>query len=217
MRHDNELECAAQVAERPWRRRAHRLIAVSVAAALLHGCAALGATEDPPDTFNLVAPSQVPAGPVRRGTQILIAEPVAVQALDSDNIVVETAPFTIQYLGDSRWGDRLPRLVQRRLAESFDRADRFSGVGLPGQGLAIDYQIVTNIRAFGIDVPAGVAEVEIEVKLLDDRNGVVRADRRFEVAVPVSRSAAPDVYVRALNAAFTRVATDIVGWVAELI
>lgn len=217
MRQNMQSQDVAPEAVRWTRRRAPRMMAAIAGMAVLHGCAALGATEDPPDTYNLVAPAEVTAGPVRRGAQILVAEPVAVQALDSENIVVETAPFTIQYLGDSQWGDRLTSLVQRRLAESFDRSGRFSGVGLPGQGLAIDYQVVTNIRSFGIDIPLGAAEIEIEVKLLDDRNGVVRDDRSFSVAVPVSRTGSPDQYVQALNVAFAQVAGDIVAWVADLI
>ena len=197
------------------RRAARALIALVASSVMAQGCAVLGATDDPPDTFDLTAPRTVEAGPVRGGTQILVAEPTVVQALDTRNIVVETAPFTIQYLAASQWGDRLPRLVQRRLAESFDRADRFSGVGLPGQGLAIDYQIVSDIRSFGIDIPRAAAEVEIVVKLLDDRDGIVRADRRFSATVPVSRSGTPEAYVRALNEAFARAAGDIVAWVAE--
>ncbi|MBO6636793.1 MAG: membrane integrity-associated transporter subunit PqiC [Roseitalea sp.] len=193
------------------------IAALLLSATLAQGCAALGGTGEAPDTFDLVAPRDVTAGPVRRGTQILIAEPGAVQALDSQNIVVETAPFAIQYLGDAQWGDRLPRLVQRRLAESFDRADRFDGVGLPGQGLAIDYQIVTNIAEFGIDIPAAAAQIEIQVKLLNDRNGVVASDRRFAASVPVSRTGSPDDYVAALNTAFGVVAREIVAWSADLI
>lgn len=204
-------------ASRPIGRVARALAIACSSMLVLQACAALGGTGEPPDTYDLLAPEAVQAEPVRGGTQILIAEPVAVQALDSENIVIVTAPFTIQYLGDSQWGDRLPRLVQRRLAESFERAGTFAGVGLPGQGLAIDYQVVSDIRAFGVDIPGAQAEVEIEVKLLNDRNGVVRANRRFSASVPVARTDSPDTYVRALNTAFNRVASDIVQWVAGLI
>lgn len=192
-------------------------VAAVLCAGLLAGCAALGGTGEVLDTYDLVAPATVSAAPVRRGTQVLIAEPVAVRALDSQNIVVETAPFTIEYLGGAQWGDRLPRLVQSRLAEAFEGADRFAGVGLPGQGLAIDYQVVTDIRSFGIDLNAGVAEVDIAVKLLNDRNGVIVSDRAFQASVPVSSSGDSDTYVRALNAAFADVSARIVTWVAQLI
>ena len=190
---------------------------VALSVCLLAGCAALGGTSAVLDTYDLAAPEAVSAEAVRRGTQVLIAEPVAVRALDSQNIVVETAPFTIEYLSGAQWGDRLPRLVQSRLAETFERADRFAGVGMPGQGLAIDYQIVTDIRSFGIDLNEGVAEVDIAVKLLNDRNGVIVSDRAFQASVPISSSSASDTYVRALNAAFADVSTRIVAWVAERI
>lgn len=198
-------------------RSGHVLVSVGLSVGLLAGCAALGGTGAVLDTYDLVAPAAVSAEPVRRGTQVLIVEPVAVRALDSQNIVVETAPFTIEYLGGAQWGDRLPRLVQSRLAETFERADRFAGIGLPGQGLAIDYQIVTDIRSFGIDLAAGIAQVDIAVKLLNDRNGVIVADRQFEATVPISSSGDPDTYVRALNAAFADVSARIVAWVAERI
>ena len=106
------------------------------------------------DTYELGVPTISDTRPVRRGTQILIAEPQALKALDSQNIVVQTDPLTIQYLGKSQWSDRLPRVVQMRLAQAFQNSDRFKGVGLPGQGLAIDYQIVTEIRSFGIEAPS---------------------------------------------------------------
>ena len=181
------------------------------------GCSVLSSLGPDPETFDLTTPSVGGAQPVRRGTQILIAEPAALRALDSENIVVETSPLTIEYLGGSQWGDRLPRLVQRRLAAAFESSDRFAGVGLPGQGLAIDYQVVTEIRDFGIDAPAGAARVEIAVKLLNDRNGAVVADRTFSSTVPVAIGAPNGAYVAAIDAAFSAVADDMVVWVTRRI
>ena len=71
--------------------------------------------------------------------------------------------------------------MQARLAETFQRSGSFSGVGKPGEGLAIDYQVLTEVRAFEVEVDGGErAEIELYVKLLNDRNGVVRASRTFE-------------------------------------
>ena len=182
--------------------------------AFLAGCAAVGGTKATSDTFGLSAPKPADVSSVRRGTQILITEPAALKALDSENIVVETAPLTIQYLDEAQWGDRLPKIVQQRLAAAFDATGRFSGVGLPGQGLAIDYQLITEIRAFGIDATAGRAKVEIAAKLLNDRNGTVIATRVFSEEVAVAASAGNPVLVAAIDRAFGRVATEIVSWVA---
>ena len=182
---------------------------------LLSGCAALGGNEATADTFELSTPRPGDVSSVRRGTQILITEPAALKALDSQNIVIETAPLTIQYLSEAQWGDRLPKLVQQRLAASFDSTGRFTGIGLPGQGLAIDYQLITEIRSFGIDAARGVAEVEIAVKLLNDRNGVIMGSRVFSQTVPVSPAAGNPVLVAAIDRTFSTVAAEIVSWVAS--
>ena len=197
--------------------KARRTFALLAVTPILSGCVALGGVQPTSDTFDLSAPVVANAQSVRRGTQVLVVEPAALQVLDSENIVIETEPLTIQYLDEARWGDRLPRLVQRRLAEAFESADRFAGVGLPGQGLAIDYQVITDIRRFGIDAAAGVAEVEIAVKLLNDRNGTIVADRVFSAAVPVSSAAGASRFVVALNTGFASVAEDIVVWVSRLV
>lgn len=194
-----------------------RLIALTVSGALLSGCAALGGGSEPLDTYNLSSPVVENAAPVRRGTQVLIAEPVADQALNSSNIVVRTGSFAIEYLSGAQWSDRLSALVQQRLGEAFDSSNRFGGVGLPGQGLAIDYQIVTSVQRFGIDATGNRAEVTIEAKLVNDRNGVVVGSRRFDAKVPVSAQSGSATLVAAINAAFAAVAEDIVVWVSERI
>lgn len=147
----------------------------------------------------------------------MIAEPSALKALDGENIVIKPAPGVIQYLKGAQWADRLPRIVQARLAETFQRSGSFAGVGKPGEGLAIDYQVIAEIRAFEIHVSGSrQADVEIFVRLLNDRNGVVRASRSFEASTPVSGSG-NDAYIKALDRAFGQVALDIVSWTDSLI
>ena len=76
--------------------------------------------------------------------------------------------------------------MQARLAETFQRSGSFGGVGKPGEGLAIDYQIIAEIRAFEVRVDGGErAEVELFVRILNDRNGVVRASKTFTASAPV--------------------------------
>ncbi|WP_343225670.1 ABC-type transport auxiliary lipoprotein family protein [Oricola nitratireducens] len=182
----------------------------------LAGCAAIGGVRPTADTYELGVPTISEASPVRRGTQILIAEPQALKALDSQNIVVRTDPLTIRYLDESQWSDRLPRLVQMRLAQGFQNSGRFKGVGLPGQGLAIDYQIVTEIRSFGIEAASNTADVAIAVKILNDRNGIVASERIFEARAVAAGYGNP-AYVAAIDRAFESVARDVVAWVTSRI
>lgn len=183
------------------------------AAAMLAGCAAIpGFGPAPLDTYELTAPTTASSGRKLSRRQVLVAEPTALKALDSGNIVIRGSPTSLQYLGGAQWSDRLPKIVQARLAEAYQSSGRLGGVGIPGQGLAVDYQIVTEIRAFEIRVGEGeAAHVELAVKVLDDRNGVVRASRVFKASAPASGEG-NQRFVAALDRAFAEAASEIVDW-----
>jgi cholesterol transport system auxiliary component len=184
-------------------------------AVVLSGCALLGGTKVL-DTYELTAPA-AGDGRGRSYRQILIAEPSALKALDGQNIVISPAPGSIQYLKGAQWADRLPKIVQARLAETFQRSGEFKGVGKPGEGLAIDYQVIVEVRAFQIRVDGGArADVELFVRLLNDRNGVVRAEKVFTASAPVSGDG-NSAYVSALDAAFGQAAVEIVDWTSKII
>lgn len=188
-------------------------VALSV---LLSGCALLGGGSKPLDTYELTAPA-AGDGKGRGRRQILIAEPSALKALDGQNIVISPAPGNIQYLKGAQWADRLPKVVQARLAETFQRSGEFKGVGRPGEGLAIDYQVIVEIRAFEVRVDGGErADVELFVSILNDRNGVVRASRIFTASAPVA-GVGNDAYVGALDDAFGQTAVEIVDWTGKII
>lgn len=173
----------------------------------LGGC--LGGAPD--DTFSLTAVRGV-EGPKLTKRQILIPEPTAVKALDSEQVVIRVSQSEIQYLDKSRWSDRLPKLVQARLVQAFENTGRLGGVGTPGQGLAIDYQVITEIRSFEVQAYGGSrAQVEISAKLLNDRTGEVRASRVFTASAPVSGSG-NEAFIKGLDAAFGKVTVDLVGW-----
>ncbi len=179
----------------------------------LSGCGA-GAAND--DTFALSSVAEI-AGPKASSKQILITEPTALKALDSEQIVIRVTHSEIQYLAKARWGDRLPKMVQSKLVEAYENSGRLGGVGKPGEGLAIDFQVVTEIRAFQIETDGGDhARVEISVKILNDRNGSVKTQRVFSAVAPV-RGAGNPAFIAALDAAFHKVATDMVGWTLKSI
>ena len=192
------------------------LVTAATLSLLMQGCALIGGGAKPLDTYELSAPSGENGGGKSR-TQILIAEPSALKALDGENIVITPSPGVIQYLKGAQWADRLPRILQARLAETFQRSGSFSGVGKPGEGLAIDYQIIAEIRAFEIRLDGGErADVELFVRILNDRNGVVRASRTFHTNAAVS-GAGNDAYIDALDRAFGEAALEIVTWTDSLI
>lgn len=188
---------------------ARMLVALSLVSPALSSCGT-GASKD---TFDLSAATVTEVQGARvRNRQVLIADPTALKALDSESVVVRVSSSEIRYLAGSQWSDKLPKMVQAKLAQAFEDTGMLGGVGRPGQGLAIDYQLVTEIRAFEIDTSgADRASVEISVKLLNDRNGTVKAQQVFSAEVP-SSGTQNSAYVRALDRAFATVTGRIVSW-----
>lgn len=182
------------------------MLAISLA---VSGC--VGGSNKALDTFDLGVPEIQKGKRQQTNVQILIAEPQALKILDSESIAVRESASSIAYLNGAQWADRLPKIVQTRMVQAFENSRRFGGVGRPGEGLAIDYQVLTDIRAFEIDTGSGAkAVVRIFVKVLNDRNGDVVASRIFEAQAPAS--AGNTGFVNALDTAFTGVASEIVAW-----
>jgi cholesterol transport system auxiliary component len=194
-------------------RRLATALVLATAAMSLAGC--LGGSADK-DTFSLSAMPEV-TGPSAKNRQILVPEPTALKALDSEQVVIRLSGVEIQYLSKARWSDRLPKMVQAKLVEAFENTGRLGGVGKPGEGLAIDFQVVTDIRAFQVETNGAThARIEISAKLLNDRNGTVRSQQVFTASVPVSGSD-NRAYVAALDAAFAQVTGEIVAWTLKQI
>lgn len=179
---------------------------------LVSGCALIGGGTPSLDTYDLTAPLEK-AKSARHGTQILVTEPTALKALDGMNIVIRPADGSIQYLAGAQWADRLPKIVQARLADALQKSGAFGGVGKPGEGLAIDYQVQVEVRAFEVQVAdGGRGHVELFVKIVNDRDGVVRATNSFSADAPLAGSG-NQAYVSALDSAFRSAAAEIVQWV----
>ncbi|CAN7393814.1 ABC-type transport auxiliary lipoprotein family protein [Phyllobacterium sp. LjRoot231] len=173
------------------------------------------------DTFDLSSASPSVSSAKKQGRQILIAAPSALKALDGENVVVRSGPNSISYLKGAQWADRLPNIVQSRLLQAFESTGRLGGVGRPGDGLAIDYQVISDIRTFDIDASAGeTAVVEIAVKILNDTNGTVRSSRVFRSTSPVGGPVSGQgnaLYIAALDRAFDSATSDIVKWTLSVI
>ena len=186
-------------------RRGLPALALALAAALA-GCGG-GAT---PTTFDLSAPSGF--GKVGGSRAVMIvAEPTAVQALDSDRVIVKDSSGALSFLGGAQWADRIPALVQARLIQTFENASRIGSVSAPGQRITPDVQLNTNIRSFNIDAASGTAVVEITARIVGDRTGQIQRARLFSARVPAGAVDAPGA-TRALDRALSQVLIEIVRW-----
>ncbi|WP_333822742.1 ABC-type transport auxiliary lipoprotein family protein [Pinisolibacter sp.] len=190
---------------------AGRAFAALGLAAVLAGCSAVMPTPSA-DTYDLSAPATT-TPPRGRSLQILVAEPAADRALDTERIVVRPSATEIAYFSGAQWSDRLPRLVQSRLVGALEASGRFRAAGRPGQGLAIDRQIVTEIRAFDYEAGEGRVVIALSMKLMDDRTGRVLATRAFRAEEPATDSA--KAAVAAFDRAQARLMAEIVAWAGQ--
>jgi cholesterol transport system auxiliary component len=195
--------------KRPPRRAFTSLLACVGAAALVAACSSSSSVTN----YDLTAPRQVRAGSTALG-QIAVGEPAAVQPLESDRIVVREASGAVSSVPGGQWADRLPRLVQSRLIQTFENSSGLKAVSRPGSGVTPDYQLTSELRAFQIDAAAGQAVVEMSIKLVHDRSGRIATTRIFAGRVPVGKVDATNA-VQALDRALGIVLLDIVRYVGS--
>ena len=195
-----------------WSRRAVPVLALTL---LVAGCSLFRGPA--PETYDLAAPSAISSS---HGTaaQLLVPEPSALKTIDSERIVVASGP-RLYYYPDAQWPDRITRVFQARAIEAYENSRKVKAVGRPGEGLSIDYQIVTNIRAFEYreeTKTSGYAHVEVFVKIMDDRNGRVISTRTLTGNAPVHGNTATEV-VAGLDAALAAVLVDLVRWTLQVV
>lgn len=184
-----------------------RLVPAALSAMLLLAGCGGGAT---PTTFDLSAPSGFGRVGGSRAA-LVIAEPTTVQTLDSDRIIVRDSSGALSFLGGAQWSDRVPKLVQTRLVQTFENASRIAAVSRPGDRITPDLQLITDIRRFTIDTASGSAVVEITAKLVGDKTGQVQRARIFTASVPASASDGAAA-AQALDRALSQVLIQIVRW-----
>lgn len=205
------IAMTVRTVDRPFRAKAMFMLRSCVAAAVL-GLAGCGSFSAPPETYDLSMPT--PTG--KRGVAgrlIVVSEPQALQALESDRIVVRSSDGTLSFLPGAQWSDRLPRLLQSRIVQGFENAGR--AVGRTGNGLAADAAIQSEIRFFGVSTGGeggAQALIELSAKLVNGA-GKIASARIFRASAPLAavdgRAAAA-----ALDQAMARLIADMVRWSA---
>lgn len=200
------------LSDRPSSRAMRRALLAPFLAAGLTACASFGGGNAVKAIYTLSAPDEIADLRGSSSAQILIATPMALEALNTNLIAVRPGPSTLSYYPDVQWADRLPNVFQAVLSNAFENTGRLKAVGLPGQSLLINYQIVTEIRAFQAETAGGdTAVVEVSVKILDDRTGRVRSSRIIRNEQPISGDSVGTA-VSGLDRANKAVVDEIVRW-----
>lgn len=179
-----------------------------LASALLLGTLLAGCSSTAPTTFDLSIPDKV--GRASAGaSQLVIAEPSALQQLDSERILVRSADNTVSYIGGAQWSDRLPRLIQFRIVQAFENNGR--AVARAGTGVVGDRVVVGELRAFNLDAGRGEVIAELSARLVDATSSRIIAAQVFRVTEPVG-SADPAQVSAGLDRALQSLLTQLVRW-----
>jgi cholesterol transport system auxiliary component len=167
----------------------------------------------PPITYDLQPTRRT--GPVQRRTSrtIVVTEPQVIQTYDTERVVVRDGGGVLSYLPEAQWSDRLPRLIQTRLLQSFEDS-QFPNIGRPTDQLQAEVALAMDVRAFELDVSTGNAVVTMSARMIDDVNRRIISNRSFTGSVPLtSLNAAPAI--AALDGALAQVIDQMMVWAAQ--
>ena len=176
----------------------------------------VGTGSNPTPTFDLSAPTNFGPLPGRARGLLAVEQPTALQILDTEKVVISPTPGEVAYLSDAQWVDRLPKLLQARIVQSFENSTRIRAVAKTQDRVNADYLLVIDIRQFGIQAYDGpTANVELSVKIVYQRGGRIAAATVLtsRVAGGASGSAA----TLALDQALSDVLVQMVKWTSRRI
>jgi phospholipid/cholesterol/gamma-HCH transport system substrate-binding protein len=177
-----------------------------------------------PKYYDLAAPRTFPPSGKAAKSQLVVLEPTAMVALDTQRIIIEAGTRETAGPDNAQWSDTIPKLLQARIVQSFENSNYLGAVARPMEGLTADYQLAIDIRSFQVSnapdlagQPAAgpMARVAFAAKIVGD-NGRIVGSRTFDALVP-----APDLdavgAAAAIGKAFTKAVTDLVVWAAGII
>jgi ABC-type uncharacterized transport system auxiliary subunit len=190
-----------------------RILSVLVLATALGGClSVLPEPQIPSALISLPADrAQAPADPLN--ADVSVYPPDSTLAFAGVDIAVRTDQEMV-YLGDVRWVDSAPRLLQNAVVDSLAKAGGAGRAVTAQIGARVDYEVRWRVIDFSTSRDAGPVRVEVAVSLLDALTRRMVAQERFSAtATPSDR--APRARAAALALAAQSVADEVAGFVAK--
>ena len=184
---------------------------------ILNGLDKLTGSSDKPTpvaTFDISAPTFKGMFEGLAPTRLVVGDPSSVVTLDTQKLLVQSANGGIAP-NPQQWTDSIPKLVQKKLVQSFDNAG-FRFASPPTDGLTPDVQLLVDIRHFELvasDKPR--AEVVLGLRLLSSDGNIL--------GTHVSRGTTESSSLEGANAAqsvslaFTDAVKDTLEWTGQTI
>lgn len=171
-----------------------KLFLALLSAIVIAGCSSidtLNRVSTPNELFVLTPKSTFSSNLPKIQSQIIVNEPTATAAVNTDQIAVFPTALQVQYLPRVRWVERAPLIVQALLIESFENTGKVPAVGRSAVSLRADYSIATDIREFQAElIPATETtpesmrvNVRLNIKIIDEFEDKIIASKSFEKKV----------------------------------
>ena len=186
-----------------------RILAFAATVAMTSTLEACGGGSATSPTFDLSVAAAPSERPLR--ADLIIREPLSPLELDSPRILVRSGPKSLAYFADAQWSDRVPVLVQTRLAQTLEQAKLFRTVSRETPNRPATYTLELEIRHFELDAPSGEAVVEIAAKIAARGNEQIVATRDFKKTIKAAGVTGPQA-AAALDKAFSAVMADMVAF-----
>lgn len=194
-----------------------KVLAAIVLSSGLAACAGLPGTGPAPKIYDLGLGAVDLDGEPRIRKSLVVEEPQATRVLDTDRIVIRPNGVEIQYLAESRWSDRAPRLMQTLLLQGFETAGRIRSVGRQAIGLKSDFALQGELWSFEADLTDSakpIVTVRLSAKLVEQSTAEIKATKKVERSVEADTAKALDL-VNAFQRAATEVVEETVNWTFE--
>jgi phospholipid/cholesterol/gamma-HCH transport system substrate-binding protein len=163
--------------------------------------------------YDLPIPPSVETKPTKTNWRLVVAEPSVLLSLNTDKIQQLSSELSWVSLGDARWTDNLPNLVQTKLIQAFENVGYEGALLRPADAFDAPFKLAMDIRTFHYKAygePAGL--IDIMAKLID-RDGLVIAVKRFKKDDPISSNSEAEI-ANAMGASFLQLAQELVFWSA---
>ena len=169
-----------------------------------------GAAKAPPSIVPLAAANSF-AGLARVPTgQLLVPEPTTLTTLDMSRLQIQGAP--LPGAPDIQFPDALPRVVQMRAVQSFENAGYLRALGHSPDGVAANFQLLLDIRRFGVvsEDQRRIADIEYGAKILSNDGRILDA-RIIRAREPIAGDDVTAVGA-AFDKAFGQTLSELTVW-----
>lgn len=181
----------------------------------LAGCGGL-LPQAPPANLYALSPKTTFIDTLPRADwQLVVEEPYAAGGIDTHRIVIMTNPYEVKYYAEARWTERVPRMVQTLLVESFENTRKIVAVGRQSVGLRSDFNLKSELREFQAELsgadPVPTVRVSLASKLIAQPRQEIVASAVFEERAK-AKSADMLAVVQAFDEAMGKVLRETVQW-----